>query len=210
MMGKSGKKTSRAEQKARRPQEILEAAFEEFTAKGYEATRVEDIAARLRVTKGTIYLYFPTKDALFDAMMRQMSTPFEDVLASVGTLEGTHAERLRALLVLTHEKIADDRKARELLRLTLAEGGRFPHIVDRDFDENIAPLLAAVQSLVEQGVASGEFRVSPAMRTPEVIVSSILLVAVMHLMFEDRRPIEGQEFIEAHLDLVLNGLLLRP
>lgn len=209
MKEKAAKKTSRAEQKARRPLEILESAFEEFTANGYAATRVEDVAARLGITKGTVYLYFPTKDALFEAMIRHMSTPFTDILASVDTLEGSYSDRLRALLLLAHEKIADDRKTRELLRLTLAEGARFPNIVDRHFDEFIAPLLGAVRSLVDQGVSAGEFRGGAAASVPDVVTSSVLHVAVMRLMFADRRPIDGTAFIAAHLDIVLNGLLQR-
>lgn len=209
MKEKAAKKTSRAEQKARRPLEILESAFEEFTANGYAATRVEDVAARLGITKGTVYLYFPTKDALFEAMIRHMSTPFTDILASVDTLEGSYSDRLRALLLLAHEKIADDRKTRELLRLTLAEGARFPNIVDRHFDEFIAPLLGAVRSLVDQGVFAGEFRGGAAASVPDVVTSSVLHVAVMRLMFADRRPIDGTAFIAAHLDIVLNGLLQR-
>lgn len=207
MMEKAAKKTSRAEQKARRPQEILESAFEEFTANGYAATRVEDVAARLGITKGTVYLYFPTKDALFEAMIRHMSRPFTDILASVDTLEGSSSDRLRALLLLAHKKIAADRKTRELLRLTLAEGARFPHIVDRHYDEFIAPLLGAVGALVDKGVASGEFRDGAAAKVPEVVTSSVLYVAVMRLMFADRRQADGAAFIEAHVDLALNGLL---
>lgn len=209
MMTKTEKKTSRAEQKARRPQEILEAAFEEFTIKGYAATRVEDVAARLGVTKGTVYLYFPTKDVLFEEMFRHMSTPFADLLASVGTLEGSTADQLRALLLLAYEKIADDRKTRELLRLSLSEGTRFPDIVDRHHDEFIAPLIAAVRTLVDEGVASGEFRAGAASKFPDVVASSILHVAVWRLMFADRKPIDGPAFIEAHFDLALNGLLPR-
>ncbi|AWI59595.1 TetR/AcrR family transcriptional regulator [Sinorhizobium fredii] len=208
-MTKTEKKTSRAEQKARRPQEILEAAFEEFTVKGYAATRVEDVAARLGVTKGTVYLYFPTKDVLFEEMFRHMSTPFTDLLASVGTLEGSAADQLRALLLLAYEKIADDRKTRELLRLSLSEGTRFPDIVDRHHDEFIAPLIAAVRTLVEEGVASGEFRDEAAAKFPDVVASSILHVAVWRLMFADRKQIDGPTFIEAHFDLALNGLLPR-
>lgn len=206
-MTKTEKKTSRAEQKAKRPQEILEAAFEEFTVNGYAATRVEDVAARLGVTKGTVYLYFPTKDVLFEEMFRHMSTPFAHLLASVGTLEGSAADRLRALLLLAYKKIADDRKTRELLRLSLSEGTRFPDIVDRHHDEFIAPLIAAVRRLVEEGVASGEFREGAATRFPDVVASSILHVAVWRLMFADRKPIDGPAFIEAHFDLALNGLL---
>ncbi|MGF6175115.1 TetR/AcrR family transcriptional regulator [Ensifer sp. 4252] len=208
-MTKTEKKASRAEQKAKRPQEILEAAFEEFTVNGYAATRVEDVAARLGVTKGTVYLYFPTKDVLFEEMFRHMSTPFAHLLASVSTLEGSAADRLRTLLLLAYEKIADDRKTRELLRLSLSEGTRFPDIVDRHHDEFIAPLIAAVRSLVEEGVASGEFREGAAARFPDVVASSILHVALWRLMFADRKPIDGPAFIEAHLDLALNGLLQR-
>ncbi|GLS33464.1 transcriptional regulator, TetR family [Mesorhizobium albiziae] len=208
-MEKAGKKTSRAERKARRPQEILEAAFEEFTGKGYAATRVEDVAARLGVTKGTIYLYFPTKDVLFEAMNRHMSAPFADVLASAGTLKGSCSERLQALLLLAYEKVSNDRKTRELLRLALAEGARFPDIVDRHYDEFIAPLFGAVGGLVEQGVASGEFRQGAAASTPDVVVSSVLHITVWRLLFADRRPLNEPAFIEAHIDLVLKGLLQR-
>lgn len=209
MMRKTGKKTSRAERKARRPHEILEAAFEEFTRKGYAATRVEDVGARLGVTKGTIYLYFPTKDALFEAMSRRMLAPFTDVLTSAGTLKGSYAERLRTLLLLAYEKVADDRKTRELLRLSLAEGARFPVIVDRLHDEFIAPLHDAVGALVGQGVASGEFRQGAAASMPDVVVSSVLHITIWRLMFADRMPLNEPAFIEAHVDLALNGLLER-
>ena len=208
MTEKATTKPTRAERKARRPQEILEAAFEEFIGKGYAATRVEDVAVRLGVTKGTIYLYFPTKDALFEAMVRYISTPFADVLTSIGTLKGSCSERLRSLL-LAYAKVASDRKMRELLRLALAEGTRFPDIVDRHHDEFIAPLLSAVGALLEQGVASGEFRQGPAANMPEVIISSVLHINVWRLLFADRRPIHVAAFIEAHVDLALKGLLRR-
>jgi AcrR family transcriptional regulator len=203
-------KISRAEQKARRPQEILEAAFEEFTAKGYVGTSVEDVATRLGVTKGTIYVYFPTKDALFEAMIHHISTPFVDLRASLNTLTGTCSERLRALLLLSYEKVGNDRRQRELLRLALAEGTRFPDIIDRHHDQVIAPLLAAIGSLLEQGVASGEFRQGPAASVPEVIISSIIHLDLLRLMFADRRPLNEAAFIEAHVDLILQGLLRHP
>ena len=207
--GEATTKISRAERKARRPQEILEAAFEEFTEHGYAATRVEDVAARLGVTKGTVYLYFPTKDALFEAMFHHMSTPFTDLRASVDTLTGSCSERLRALLLLGYEKIEGDRKMRELLRLALAEAPGFPDIVDRHYDQFIGPLLAAVGSLLEQGVASGEFRQGPAARVPEVIIGAAVQMDVHRLLYADRRPLNEAAFIEAHVDLVLNGLLRR-
>ncbi|RWM98763.1 MAG: TetR/AcrR family transcriptional regulator [Mesorhizobium sp.] len=203
------KKLSRAEQKARRPHEILDAAFEEFVEKGYAATRVEDVAARLGVTKGTVYLYFPTKEALFEATIGHVSAPFEDVRASIDALQGSHSDRLRQLLLLGYDKLSGDRKTRELLRLQLAEGSRFPNIIDRHYSEFIAPLLDAVRALIEQGVASGEFHQGAAASIPEVVISSAVHLTIWKLIFADRNPIDEATFIEAHIDLVLNGLLAR-
>lgn len=203
------KKTTRAEQKARRPQEILEAAFEEFAVNGYAMTRVEDVAARLGVTKGTVYLYFPTKDALFEAMMKHVSTPFVEMRASIAALSGSCGERLRAILLLAYEKIAGDRKMREPLRLSLAEGTRFPRVVDQHYDEFVAPLVDIVGALVREGVETGEFRDAPASHAPDVIVSSIIHITVWRLMFGERRPLDERAFVDAHIDMVLKGLISR-
>lgn len=210
MAGKNGTKLSRAEQKARRPQEILDAAFEEFAANGYAATRVEDIAARLGVTKGTVYLYFPTKEALFEALSEHMSTPFADIVNAVDSFEGSYADRLRSLVLFAVEKIANDRKPRELLRLGLAESVRFSGIVDRHHDEFIAPMLKATEAIIAQGAASGEFRDNLPSNAGEVVTSAVLHVAILRLMFEDRKSFDGAAFIETHLHLVLSGLLKHP
>jgi AcrR family transcriptional regulator len=209
MMERLVKKTSRAERKARRPHEILEAAFEEFAAKGYAATRVEDIATRLRITKGTVYLYFPTKDDLFQEMFRHASTSSADLSTAIGSLRGSCADRIRDLLLIAYENTANDRKTRELLRLSVAEGTRLPEMVDCRHELFIAPTLAALTALVEEGVKSGELRHDTATDTPDVLASSISQIAVWHLMLADRKPIDGRALMEAHINLVMNGLLRR-
>lgn len=62
----------RARRKFERPGEILEAAFEEFVENGYAGTRLEDVAARAGVTKGTIYFYFESKEDVFASMVREL------------------------------------------------------------------------------------------------------------------------------------------
>ncbi|MBB3134506.1 AcrR family transcriptional regulator [Rhizobium pisi] len=209
MTKRVGKKTSRAERRARRPHEILEAAFEEFAAKGYAATRVEDVATRLGITKGTVYLYFPTKDVLFQEMFRHASTSSADRPTAIGGLRGSCAERIRALLLIAYENTANDRKTRELLRLSVAEGARLPEMVDCRHELFIAPTLAALTALVEEGVKSGELRRDTAAETPDVLASLIFQVAVWLLMFADRKPIDGKALMEAHIELVMSGLLQR-
>jgi AcrR family transcriptional regulator len=209
MMERGVKKASRPERKARRPYEILEAAFEEFAAKGYAATRVEDVATRMGITKGTVYLYFPTKDVLFREMFRHASTSSADLSTAMGSLRGSCAERIRDLLLIAYENIANDRKTRELLRLFVAERTRFPEMVDYARGQFIASTLAVLTALVEEGVKSGEFRQDAAVDTPDVLASSIVHIAFWRLMLADRKPIDGKALAEAHIDLVMNGLLRR-
>ncbi|WP_437615979.1 TetR/AcrR family transcriptional regulator [Erwinia sp. V71] len=203
------KKLSRAEQKARRPREIIEAAFEEFSEKGYMATRLEDVAKRLGITKGTIYLYFPTKEALFEAMVRHTSQPFADVLELLNTLEGSYAERFRALLLLAYEKISEDKKIQKMIRLSMIESMHFPELLQRHYNEFIVPLSNAVDQLVKEGINAGEFSYGAASRMPDVVMSSVLHIAVWQLLMANRRDINEVSFIDAHVDMTLNGLIVR-
>ncbi|MDK4702133.1 TetR/AcrR family transcriptional regulator [Rhizobium sp. CNPSo 4062] len=200
------KKLTRAEQKARRPVQILDAAFEEFVERGYVATRVEDIATRIGVTKGTVYVYFETKEQLFEAMIRHISTPLEDLLISGNELKGTATERLRKNIELIYDLIINDRKLRELMRFVIAEGSRFPHIVDRHHDIFIDPLEHQMQSLIDEGVKLGEFRAAPAAFADAVVAPAIAFL-FFKLLFDERRTLDKASYLEAHIDLILHGLL---
>ncbi|WP_245456145.1 TetR/AcrR family transcriptional regulator C-terminal ligand-binding domain-containing protein [Rhizobium leguminosarum] len=140
-------------------------------------------------------------------MFRHASTSSADLSTAIGCLRGSCAERIRDLLLIAYENTANDRKTRELLRLSVAEGTRLPEMVDCRHELFIAPAFAALTALVEEGVKSGELRQDTAADTPDVLASSIFQVAVWHLMFADRKPIDGKALMEAHIDLVMNGLL---
>ncbi len=202
------KKLTRAEQKARRPVQILDAAFEEFVERGYVATRVEDIATRIGVTKGTVYVYFEAKEQLFEAMIRHISTPLEDLLISGNELKGTATERLQKNIELIYDLIINDRKLRELMRFVIAEGSRFPHIVDRHHDIFIDPLERQMQSLIDEGVKLGEFRAAPAAFADAVVAPAIAFL-FFKLLFDERRALDKASYLKAHIDLVLHGLLLK-
>lgn len=199
------KKLTRAEQKALRPLQILDAAFEEFVEHGFAATRVEDIAERIGVTKGTVYMYFPTKEELFSAMIRHISVSFEVVLTEADDLTGTCIERLKSLIRLFYERVVNDRKTRETLRFVVSEGAQFPQVIDAHYSELIEPIFARTQALIDEGVRLGEFRRAPAARA-SVVVGPVLSMTVETLIFENRRDFDLPGYIEAHLDLVINGL----
>ncbi|TLX04355.1 TetR/AcrR family transcriptional regulator [Rhizobium sp. MHM7A] len=205
------KKITRAEQKALRPIQILDAAFEEFVRCGFAGTRVEDIAERVGVTKGTVYVYFETKETLFEAMINHFSVPFQELLAITDELSGSATERLKSILSLLYKQIAEDRTTRELVRLVIAEGQRFPDLIDRHHDEFIAPIIAKIDSLIVEGMASGEFRQIPV-EFSDMVVAPILTRTVLRLIFDDRRdPIPNKEaFLRTYFDLLFNGLLAKP
>jgi AcrR family transcriptional regulator len=200
------KKLTRAEQKARRPAEILDAAFEEFVDSGYVATRVEDIASRVGVTKGTVYVYFETKEQLFEAMIGHISEPLEGLLASANELKGTATERLQKTIELIYDLVVRDRRLRELMRFIIAEGSRFPQIVDRHHEAFIDPLDWQMQSLIDDGVRLGEFRSAPAAFSDAVVAPAITFL-FFKLLFDERRPLDRDAYVKAHVDLVLHGLL---
>ncbi|MBB3656763.1 AcrR family transcriptional regulator [Rhizobium sp. BK650] len=200
------KKLTRAEQKARRPVEILEAAFEEFVERGFIATRVEDIAARVGVTKGTVYVYFETKEQLFEAMIRHISVPLEGFLTRVTEEKGTAVERLQKTIEQIYDLMISDRRLREMMRFIIAEGSRFPQIVDRHHEAFIDPLDMQLQSVIDDGVRLGEFRSAPAAFSDAVVAPAITFL-FFKLLFDERRVLDKDAYVKAHLDLVLHGLL---
>ncbi|AGS26297.1 TetR/AcrR family transcriptional regulator [Rhizobium etli] len=202
------KKLTRAEQKALRPIQILDAAFEEFVRNGFAGARVDDIADRVGVTKGTVYVYFETKEKLFEAMISHFSVPFQELLQITAGLSGSATDRLMSILGLLYDQIAEDRTTRELTRLVISEGQRFPDLIDRHHDEFIAPIIARIDALILEGVASGEFREIPV-EFSDIVVAPILTTTVLRLIFDDRRvPTPSKDaFMRAYFDLLLNGLL---
>lgn len=198
---------TRAEQKALRPTQILEAAFQEFVDHGFTAARVEDIAERVGVTKGTVYVYFPTKDELFSAMIQYIAVPMKNVIGDIGELKGNAATRLETLLRELYHRLLRERRLRQLLRFVVAEGARFPEVIDTHRDELIEPIHARIQSILDEGVEAGEFVGGPRANAC-LIFAPIVAIGIETLIYEDRRELDLESYIDAHIDLVIGSLLV--
>lgn len=201
----------RARRKAERPGEILEAAFEEFVQKGYAATRLEDVAARAGVTKGTIYFYFENKEQVFIAMVREFSRPLHgqaDEFAASSS--STAPEFLRAYLCYLYHILATDPRSREIFRLLIAEASRFPELIDEHHQNFIGPVVRRLRQSLEEGTAKGEIRSSSILEFPELLLAPALSLNISMLLFSDRRPVNMERHFEIAVDLLLNGLLPRP
>ena len=201
---------TRRRRKAERPHEILEAAFLEFSRNGYATTTLDQVAERAGVTKGTIYVYFESKEHLFISMVRElMKATLEPVCEMFERHEGSTADLLRAQFSFIYQHIVEDKRRREVVRMLIAEASRFPALADRYHEEIHRPCLALLTQAVQRGIDRGEIRRSAASECPQVIMAPIALVDLWMMMFDDRHPLDLKTYFNAHLDMVLNGLLAK-
>ena len=202
---------ARRRRKADRPKEILEAAFEEFSRNGYAATTLDQVAVRAGVTKGTIYVYFENKEHLFISMVRELTKPATDsALEMFERDEGSTADLLREQFSFIYRHIVEDRRRREVVRMLIAESPRFPALADRYHEEIHRPCIALLQRAIQRGIDRGEIRPSAVANCPQVIIAPIALLDLWMMMFDDRHPLDMQEYFQAHLDMVLNSLIAKP
>jgi AcrR family transcriptional regulator len=191
-----------------RPQEILEAALDCFSAKGFAATRMDDIAERAGVTKGTIYLYFQNKEAVFKALVREsIGVTVNDVLEQVRASQAPASDILRMMVV----HIGGIMRTSDLVvlpKIILAEAGNFPELARFYREEIIDKGLRAVSGVIERGIARGEFRPVPAEFVARLLIAPALMVAVWRTTFAqfDAKPFDNEGFLDTHLDILLRGL----
>jgi AcrR family transcriptional regulator len=201
---------TRRRRKAERPQEILEAAFAEFSRNGYATTTLDRIAERAGVTKGTIYVYFESKEHLFISMVQEFTKGAQEIVQEMyETHDDSTADLLRAQFSFIYQHIVENRRRREVVRMLIAEASRFPKLADRYFDEILRPCLDRLKQAIQRGIDRGEIRESLIVNSPQVVIAPIALVDLWLMMFDDRQPLDLKAYFDAHLELVLNGLLAK-
>jgi AcrR family transcriptional regulator len=194
--------------KQARPAEILEAALKVFAEKGFAGARMEDIAARAGVTKGTIYLYFENKEAVFKTLVREsIGATLAGVSANVRDYNGSAKDLLRfALTAMAHLLTTSDRVV--LPKIIIGESGNFPELARFYREEIIDRGLALMSGLIERGIAQGEFRKVPVEHAVRLCVAPVLLGAMWRTTFAqfDKTPYDYKGLIETHLDVLFRGL----
>ncbi|MSQ69855.1 MAG: TetR/AcrR family transcriptional regulator [Betaproteobacteria bacterium] len=141
-----------------RPDELVAAALDLFVEKGFAVTRLEDVASRAGVSKGTLYLYFDSKDALFKAVVRSAIIPaITEAERLVEHFEGTASDLLRAIIYGWWRLIGSS-KVGGIPKLMIAEAGNFPELAQFYHDEVVVRGLDMVRRALQRGIDSGEFR----------------------------------------------------
>jgi AcrR family transcriptional regulator len=202
----------RQRRKEARPAEIIEAALECFLEKGFEPTKIEAVARRLGVAKGTIYLYFETKEQLFRAVVKQVTASNLTVMATAASaFEGTVEELVPVLLDNMVDIVATSR-APAVARLILTEVGRIPDLADIWLEEVVKPVIGALQAIMQRGQDRGEIRPGDA-RHQVISMLGPVMVGIIFGDFLGRlglEPIDLKALARQHGQIVLHGLLKRP
>ncbi len=205
-IGKTAEKARAQRRKDERPQEITAAALKEFAQRGFAATRLDDVASRAGVAKGTIYLYFDSKVDLFKAVVRETVIPqFEQVGNLLADFEGPTEDLLRMFLKrIAHDFVETD--IHHIIRLIHAEGQQFPDLSEFYFKEVISRGMARMREILARGVDRGEFRDVGLEAYPQLLISPAIMATMWKSTFESYSPMDLDRALDLHIDILLNGL----
>lgn len=204
----------RSRRKEARPGELLEAALDLFVEKGFAATRVDDVAARAGVSKGTLFLYFPSKEELFKAVVREnIAGRFAEWNNELESFVGTTSEVLRYCYQVWWERIGAT-KASGITKLMFSEAQNFPEIAQFYQQEVILPGRALIRRILQRGMERGEFRqMDLEYGTYIVLAPMMFLMLWNNSMGPCSLPDEvftPEQYIRTQIDNILHGLCVRP
>lgn len=201
---------SHQRRKAERPQELLEAALQLFISKGLAATRMEDVAREAGVSKGTLYLYYPSKDELFKAVLRTyLSEVIVEGSAIVDQHQGSSAEVLHQLAKTWWTRVGSA-KAAGLIVVVLNEMSTHPDLAQYYANEVVAPTHALLRRVIERGMQRDEFRPLDVDSVVHALIAPIqYLIVYRHCMAAcplNPAPLDPESFIATQIQLLLHGL----
>jgi AcrR family transcriptional regulator len=192
---------------AARPEEILEAALSEFAERGFDAARMEDIAKRAGISKAAIYLYFPSKMAVLEALIEARVSPLAQqaqTLAAAGKAAPLHA--LRALASVAAARLADPANF-AVPRLVIGLSGRFPKLAEYYRRNVVEKARAAIETLLDAAMAEGSLRRVDKAAAVRAFVGPLMFEALWtHVLMGPSGFADAQSTVENHFDILLNGL----
>ncbi len=200
----------RERRKQHRPGELLEAALDLFVEKGFAATRAEEVAAKAGVSKGTLFLYFPSKEELFKAVVREnvVKTVTEGAL-EVANFKGSSKELLHFLIREWWRRYGAT-KASGITKLIISESNHFPELAAFYQEEVINPAIRVLKDVLERGRAAGEFKNFNLESTVMVIIAPMLFFIMSKhtnaLCLAGSPDVPAENYITQHADLIVRGL----
>jgi AcrR family transcriptional regulator len=198
----ASRQSARTAKAAARRDAILDAALDEFSARGFAAARLDDVAKRAGVAKGTIYLHFKDKESLFQELIRAKMGPV------VGTLESTFATDIplraivdQAIEIFMREIYGTQRK--QVMRLIISEGPRFPALAEFYYREVLSRVLKAVRGFLHRALDRGELADDSLIRFPQLLGASGVIAIIWSGLFDRFEPLDVRAMMRAHFDRLL-------
>lgn len=200
--------TPRRRRKEARPAELAEAALSVFVEKGFAATRLDDVAARAGVSKGTVYLYFDSKEALFKEVIRKAVLPaIERGETRMEQHQGNTANLLNDLLWEWMQLLRSNPLG-QIPKLIIADSDKFPELARMFHDTVVRRARVLIRRVLAAGVAAGEFRIDDVDMVVEMLVATLLLPAIERNAagFRTGRPPGARRYLDTVVHVVLHGV----
>jgi AcrR family transcriptional regulator len=183
-----------------RREAILSAALDEFSTRGFEAARLDDVAKRAGIAKGTIYLYFRDKESLFQELVRAMLAPLIGGIEAMGEVDGPASMLAERFVDLFVREVYETRR-KDVIRLMISEGRRFPKLAEFYYHEVLSRIIEAVRGLLTRAAARGEVP-EAVIEFPQLIVAPGLVAIIWSGLFERYEPLDVRKMMTAHIELL--------
>jgi AcrR family transcriptional regulator len=186
---------------AARREAILAAALDEFSERGFAAARLDDVARRAGVAKGTIYLYFSDKENLFQELIRAMLAPLVSALEAMGAVDMPVPALADHMADLFVREIYETRR-KDVIRLMISEGRRFPKLAEFYYREVLGRIIAAMRATLRRAAARGEVP-EALVQFPQMIAAPGLVAIVWSGLFDRYEALDVRAMMKAHIELLL-------
>ena len=191
-----------------RPDEVLDAALDLFIEKGFAATRVEDIAVRAGLSKGAVYLYFPSKEAVLEGIVRRAMVPIASTAVDMVSNYAGDPRTIITMVMKTVAKRMTDPRTIAIPKLMMREMINFPDFAAMYRSEVLDKVIPMIVGLLKTGIAEGYLREVD----PDLTIRSIIGPIMLHILLDEVfgvRPDDGlalERLIDNHLTILFDGL----
>lgn len=197
-----------------RPDAILDGALVEFRDRGFVGARIEDIAKRAGLSKGSVYLYFSSKEEMLEALIRRSVVPIATSLKNIAdhinddNFNEPASVVLRKMLSIVGENLGD-KNVSAIPLLIIGEAGSFPEHAAFYRDEVIEVTMKALSSVIQRGVQANEFKKIEVKYAVRSLMSIVIMQTIWDGVFahKDDANFDWQEMIDTHLNIFLNGVM---
>ena len=201
--------SKREHQKEKKRGALIDAALAVFSRVGYAAAKMDDVALEAGVSKGTVYLYFDSKEKLFEGMVHSKMMPMLTRAADAAMSADMPAtERLKAHMKFFYSKVLNSDR-RQIMRLIMAEGPNFPDHAEYYHANNLSRGQAMIGAIIQDGSDRGEFRNMQGHGLAQNVAAGALVAGIWKLVFDRFQPLDLDAYFDTHVDLILNGLCVR-